>query len=138
MVKMKLVREFNHLPIMGAAMQAKTKAVVRVATLNVWSRIRLSMEPPKSGIEYPRAGGKTHKASAPGEAPAIDYGNLVNSIQADFDDGGLTGIVFTSRDYAPGLEYGTAHVAPRPFMEPGLAAEWQAFLAAMTQVAKAV
>ena len=135
MIKTKIVKEFDHLPIMGQKMAQRAAAVVRVATFNVQSRVKLSMEPPKTGLIYKRPGGKTHLASAPGEAPAIDYGNLVNSIQVDFENGGLTGIVFTSRDYAALLEFGGAHVAARPFMEPAVNAEWPAFLAAMMQVA---
>lgn len=136
MIKMRVVSEFNQLPILAGKMQARAVDVVKVATFNVQSRVKLSMEPPKTGYIYPRPGGKSHQASAPGEAPAIDYGNLVNSIQVGFENAGRTGVVFTSREYAPGLEFGTTHVAPRPFMEPAVQAEWPAFLAAMMQVAK--
>ena len=135
MIKTKIVKEFDHLPIMGQKMTQRAAAVVKVATFNVQSRVKLSMEPPKTGLIYKRPGGKTHQASAPGEAPAIDYGNMVNSIQVDFENGGLTGIVFTSRDYAALLEFGGAHVAARPFMEPAVNTEWPSFLAAMMQVA---
>jgi hypothetical protein len=131
MIKVRLVTEFNNIPLLTAQMQAKAVGAVAVAAFNVSARVKQSMGPPKSGREYPRPGGRTHQASAPGEAPAIDYGNLVNSIQVDFENGGLTGVVFTSRDYAAGLEFGTAHVAPRPFMEPAAAAEWPLFQAAM-------
>lgn len=56
----------------------------------------------------------SHQASAPGEAPAIDTGVLVNSIQTEID--GLTAVVGTNQEYAPVLEFGGAKMAPRPFL----------------------
>ncbi|MBI5964935.1 MAG: hypothetical protein HY863_15760 [Chloroflexi bacterium] len=68
----------------------------------------------KSGRTYQRGGGKAHQASAPGEAPAIDYGHLINSIASARDGKGA--IVYSNAEHAPKLEFGTARMAARPFM----------------------
>jgi HK97 gp10 family phage protein len=78
----------------------------------------LIQNPPKSGRIYTR-GDKVHQASAPGQAPATDTGNLVNSIEtsrkSDYE-----AIVAVNAEYAAGLEYGTAHILPRPFLRPAV------------------
>ena len=61
----------------------------------------------------------THQASAPGEAPAVDTGNLKNSIRAMPDgDGTRVWRVSVGAEYGAGLEFGTAKIAARPFMRP--------------------
>ena len=95
-------------------------AVVRKAALDVEAWAKLAVQsPPKTGRVYKRAGGKRHQASAPGEAPATDTGNLVNSIGIR-PAGKDTWAVFARAKYALGLEVGTARVAARPFMVPAL------------------
>jgi HK97 gp10 family phage protein len=77
----------------------------------------------KTGRTYTR-GGITHRASAPGEAPATDTGRLVNSITGELvkDKGGEAevraggGVV----NYARALEFGTTKMAARPFLFPAL------------------
>jgi HK97 gp10 family phage protein len=63
----------------------------------------------------------THRASAPGEAPATDTGRLANSLKADIQ--GVNATVFTNVDYAPFLEFGTRKIEPRPFLFPALEQE---------------
>jgi len=80
----------------------------------------------KSGIVYERGPDSnlsaTHQASAPGEAPANDTGNLVGSIRADHI--GLVSDVTAAAEYAEWLEFGTmlesgaVRMLPRPFMTP--------------------
>ena len=66
---------------------------------------------------------RTHRASAPGQAPASDTGRLVNSIHSELirripeaviKAGG--GVV----KYARMLEYGTSKMAARPFFFPAV------------------
>ena len=85
---------------------------------------------PKTGRKY-RRGKKIHQASAPGEAPAVDYGELLRSIVFDVrkmeveigSEGGAP--------YAEYLETGTfkvtgesitptALIEPRPFLNPAV------------------
>lgn len=59
-----------------------------------------------------------HQASAPGEMPARDMGFLAASLQTEFDEKKSTGYYYSSEETAPHLEYGTVHMAARPFMTP--------------------
>lgn len=87
-------------------------------------------EGPKTGQVY-----GAHQASAPGEAPATDTGNLANSIQAQMT-GPLAAEVSVGAEYAAALEFGTADgkIAPRPFLEPALDAARPGFEAAVKSV----
>lgn len=71
---------------------------------------------PGTGRQY----GK-HTASAPGEPPAPDVGNLKANTNADPDireDGDdLVGQVTSSAAYSEALHVGTERVAARPFMD---------------------
>ena len=71
----------------------------------------------KSGQIYSR-GGKSHQASAAGEYPASDTGNLASNINVQIDTGGLSGTVESKANYSSMLEYGTSKMAARPFMQP--------------------
>lgn len=48
----------------------------------------------------------------------VDTGNLRRSITMDLSEGGLTGKVKPTADYAPYLEYGTRFQSAQPFMRP--------------------
>lgn len=86
-------------------------------------------KPPKSGALRKR-GGKDHRASAPGEAPATDTGNLVRSIKVVAAQPGLfpQALVTVGTEYALALEFGTKRsgrkrntvIAERPFMRPSV------------------
>jgi HK97 gp10 family phage protein len=82
----------------------------------------LILDPPKTGRVY--SGGKgfgTHQASAPGEAPASDTGNLVGLIGVDrVDVTRLRVAIFSSAKYSAALEFGTSKMAPRPFLRRAL------------------
>lgn len=74
----------------------------------------------RSGVVYVR-GNVEHQASAPGEPPATDTGNLLNSIQSDISDASrLEVYVEAQAEYAGALEFGTFKMAPRPFLRPAL------------------
>jgi len=78
-------------------------------------RRRLILEPPKTGRIY-RIRGRTHQASAPGEAPANLTGGLVRSgdhkVSGLFLRGGEKKV--NGKDYPKFLEYGTSKMSPRP------------------------
>lgn len=92
-------------------LRTRSEKLVAKTALGIETKIKTEMAAAKSGREY---GG--HVASAPGEAPAIDTGELINSIQTDIN--GLSATVGTNQEKAAHLEFGTAHIAARPFMEP--------------------
>lgn len=73
---------------------------------------------PGTGRTYKR-GSRTHTASSPGNAPAVDTGRLRQSIS--IDDSQLSSLkirVGTNVEYGPPLEYGSRNIAPRPFIRP--------------------
>lgn len=100
--------------------KAAMRGVVRGTESVRNEAIQLIMSGAKSGKIYWRRG-TAHQASAPGEAPASDTGTLVKSITTRYDLGSLSGRVVAQAKYAPYLEYGTATMAPRPFLRPALA-----------------
>ena len=71
---------------------------------------------PATGATYSR-GGVRHTASSPGNPPRTDTGNLVNNIIARRLKK-LLWAVTSGADYGPPLEYGTIHMAARPYMTP--------------------
>jgi len=70
----------------------------------------------KMGRVYTR-GGVKHQASAPGQAPASDTGELVGSIYHERESE-LTATTGSRLSKAAMLEYGTAKIAPRPAWTP--------------------
>lgn len=71
-----------------------------------------------SGRRYPRRG-RVHIASAPGETPARDTGDLWGSISQVLTDGGISEFEITA-GHAGLLEDGTARMAARPFVAPAV------------------
>lgn len=77
----------------------------------------------KTGYLYPR-GKKMHQASASGQPPATDTGHLANNIFAEVNQTeAMTVEIRSKAPYSIHLEYGTKHMAARPFLRP---AGWQA------------
>ena len=61
---------------------------------------------------------KLHRASAPGEAPATDTGNLVRNIGISYDIVKEEATIASRAEYSAALEFGTSRILPRPFMRP--------------------
>ena len=73
---------------------------------------------PKSGKVYTRYNPtRTHIASAPGEAPASDTGNLVSQIRVNQKSQDIV-TVESRASYSKFLEYGTSKMQARPFLFP--------------------
>ena len=80
-----------------------------------------------SGAKFTLAGGrastvvgyKTHRASAPGEAPAIDTGNLRGSISVAMTSP-TSAMVSVGSEHGIYLEYGTRKMAKRPYIRPAV------------------
>lgn len=75
----------------------------------------------KTGRIYRRRGIE-HQASAPGEPPATDTGELIASGRAGAELNGdvVQGVVEYRAPYAVHLEYGTRKMAARPFLNPAI------------------
>jgi hypothetical protein len=119
----KIVIQFNRLPELAAKLPRETSAVVRETAFEVQRRAQESMEGDKSGLMYGR-----HQASSPGEAPAVDTGFLRSSIGVRMT-GQTSAEVAVGAEYGAGLEFGTAHILPRPFMVPAADAARPEFVA---------
>lgn len=97
-----------------------------------YTQYGLSVTKSKRGNLYKTVGYKMHRASAPGEAPATDIGNLVDSGYAKRARRGLWHVGFHAK-YARGLEFGTPRILPRPFLRPAVEKYRHAFVAAIKQ-----
>lgn len=126
------------LKALDAEKKNKKKSVARALTKSailVQSTARKKiLEGPKTGRYYgkaryvraaargskkPEVLSKVHRASAPGEAPANDTGNLMRKIQiVKVSDEEIT--IVSKAEYSKHLEFGTAEILPRPFMQPSL------------------
>lgn len=116
--------------LVAAATEKRRKAAVDelnkgAFAIHAW--IVADMNKPKSGNVSARGIG-THTASAPGESPARDSGELVRKLRVDLanvQESDPTAQVISAADYAAALEFGTERVAARPYMRPGFAANIQ-------------
>ena len=80
--------------------------------------INLIQKGAKSGITYKKYNpSRTHTASAPGQAPASDTGNLVRNIKVIQVNQDVTQVASGAR-YSKELEFGTSKMRARPFMFP--------------------
>lgn len=104
---------------------AADSPVMRMLALRLEREIKLTLSKPGTGREYAAARGKgkrkrVHRASAPGQPPAVLTGRLRQSITHGIVDNKMR--VGTNVEYAPWLEFGTldnnGFIAPRPFMRP--------------------
>ncbi len=101
------------------------RAAVATIAHEIEGQAKVSMGEEKHGEVYLVQGGIEHQASAPGEAPAMDTGNLVNSIQVEMT-GPAAAVVYTNVEYALYLEFGTIDMEPRPFLQPAVDAVTEA------------
>jgi len=90
----------------------------------------------KRGGRIAIAGFTFHRASAPGEAPAVDLGQLINSILASGE--GLRWSVGTPLATAQYLEEGTRRMAPRPAFGPAADRARETFPAKVDEAVKGV
>jgi hypothetical protein len=118
---------YNRLPEIIRRLPRAANEVVDQTLSAVEGHIKTDMAAAKSGAWY-----GDHQASAPGEAPAIDTTNLVNSIQRTEVQNG-SGSVYTNSEVGEIMEYGApaANIEPRPFMTPAADAARPEFMRQM-------
>lgn len=107
----------------GLQADREIENIVRGTAQNIRSHAVKSVQRgPKTGATYKKSSPKrTHRASAPGQAPATDTGRLVGSIKAEIS--GKTAEVVADAQYAAWLEFGTQDMEARPFMVPAMEKE---------------
>lgn len=98
----------NRLPQISAAIRPAVVAEVQTATYDVEARAK-QMVPVKTGT-------------------------LRRSIHSVFENGGLTGLVGPSVSYSAFVEFGTRHMAARPYMRPAAEAVLPRFATAVARV----
>lgn len=122
----------NRIPELKRRFPQIIQDIVDKTAADVERLAKESMQGPKHGLVY-RRGAKNHQASAPGEAPAMDTGTLANSISVEKSEP-CVAIVGPHTEYAALLEFGTAHIAARPFMAPAAQKAKVKFLEALSQI----
>ena len=91
------------------------KAVRRGAARIQGDVVQSIQQSPPTGKVY-RRGNINHQASSPGNPPRTDTGRLVQSTRVEPNPQGADVVV--AAKHAKPLEYGTRHMAPRPFLAP--------------------
>lgn len=110
----------SHQPLLRFADNLRPGAaeVVKETAEDIKADIETAMQLPKSGRVY-----DGHQASAPGDAPAVDSGELIGSLVVEMV-GPFAAEVRAEDPKAAMLEYGTLNedgsvrMAPRPSMTP--------------------
>jgi len=105
-----------------AGEQEGARAVRATAEKIRTDAVRAIQQGPATGRTYERGSGQnlsaSHTASAPGEAPMTDTGNLASSGRVSHE--GLGADIIFQAPYAKWLEYGTMKMGERPFLVPAL------------------
>lgn len=122
----------NRIPELKKQFPQVVEEIVDKTAFEVERLAKESMQGPKHGRVYAR-GAKDHQASAPGEAPAMDTGTLANSITTE-KHGPHEAWVGPHTEYAVSLEFGTRHMAARPYMKPAAQKAKVKFLEALKQL----
>ena len=119
----------NRFAWIAARLPRETGEVVEDTCKRIEERVKVGMAGAHSGRMY-----GTHQASAPGEMPAVDTSHLVNSVNSEMT-GPTEGVVHTGDvPYAVHLEYGTVHMAARPYFTPAAEAERDGFVTEMSRL----
>lgn len=114
--EVKIELQDNRLKKLTGEMHAKAMRICEKYAHAIEGQAKALMDEPKHGRLYQR-GRKAHIASAPGEAPAVDTGNLKNSFRV-WQYGADAWAVGPSAVYGAPLEFGTVRMGKRPFLKP--------------------
>lgn len=111
----------NRLPEISKAVERKVEGALLAGAQVIEGAAKLKIQTgPKTGRIYKKTKtGALHQASAPGEAPATDTGNLVGGISSE-KAGRLKARTIATSEYATALEFGSVDgkMLARPFMKP--------------------
>ncbi len=107
------IKVTDNTPELMQKLKKAASRYVRKGALHIEGEIKASMGEKKSGKRY-----GDHIASAPGESPAVDSSNLINSIFPEIKT--LEAKVGTPVEYSQFLEDGTSRMAARPVWQSTL------------------
>ncbi len=120
----------------GRGVARRVGRVVRETAERVVERAQDAMDAgPHTGRLYPRPGGYEHQASAPGEPPAVVTSALHASGHVEPWGNRRVDAVFDAPHAVP-LEFGTVHMAARPFLGPAVVAEADQFAEDLAKAVK--
>lgn len=123
MIKIKgekeLFKKFNNFEV---DLTKAVSKVVGITAFSVQKRAQASLNTVSNGRVYKR-GKKTHTASKEGDSPNTDTGELVGSIQVDYQAPNLNAFVGTDKEYGFFLET----EKNRPWLEPAKEEETKDF-----------
>lgn len=126
-VRTKVIRKNNSRRLESEYNRNAKQVVARAAAMVHATAVQSITDGNKSGESYEKYNPRrTHRASAAGEPPAADTGYLHSNIFMDIDSDGLGASVESRAEYSAYLEFGTADLAARPFMQPALEANRRA------------
>ncbi|WP_342150235.1 hypothetical protein [Methylorubrum sp. SB2] len=111
----RLIRKLQALPLDARAGIGRA-LTVSVVEMDAHAKTRIQGGG-RSGRTYRRRG-VTHQASAPGEFPKTDRGQLVASLFFRVGGDRLSAMFGTALLYGRYLEYGTSRMAARPWLRP--------------------
>ena len=119
---MALKGQRRHLARLKAMSGKNVRPDIRKALIAAGSAIKVDAQlsitgGTRTGHVYVRDG-KPHQASAPGEPPASDTGQLADSIVEQEFPAELRVEVSAHAPYAADLEFGNSKILERPFMRP--------------------
>lgn len=100
--------------------EARVEQALGEVALLVAQTARNSIQSGDRGGRLYQRHGIVHIASAPGEPPAEQSGQLADSIDVEQDDQQTAHRVTVGAPYAASLEFGSLHMSPRPFLRPAL------------------
>lgn len=104
-----------------ADIEAGTKKAVIDSTLLLDETAKKLIAKRSSGKKQTRYKPKREViVSKPGDAPNTDTGRAIQSIFFNIENEGMKGSVGTKLKYLIGLEFGTKHVAARPWLSTAL------------------
>jgi len=127
----------DHCPEVAAEITRRVNLILGKVAQDIVAEAARSMQGMHTGRVYQR-GERQHVASAPGEPPAIDTGNLYNSLTARRVDD-HTWWVGTNVEYGAILEFGSARMhGARPFLRPAMQKQIPAFLVALKATIEAI
>lgn len=91
-------------PEIEAKLEKQLEQFVQDGAAFLEGGLKTNIASAKSGRAYKRGKDKVHIASAPGESPASDSGNLISSIGPPIYPSTLEAVIGTNVEYAPILE----------------------------------
>lgn len=108
--------------VLDALVQAapgRVEQALDAIVADIETTAKVSFAEPKTGRIYRRGVTARHQASAPGQAPAIDYTFLATKAWYVQRKSGQRTFGFAA-EYAAHLEFGTTRMAPRPYFLPAI------------------